>query len=218
MALPSSGSLSLSQIQGEWGGSNPISLSEYYRGSLPNGRTNYGTIPSSGAIDIGDFYGTNAASASIQISSGNSFYQAASQYVGEIRHLFRSNVLAITGYASAPTFSLNGRNTQYVGMNHISTGGWSLQLMDLANPVLIGQGNPTLGHPANSGWTSVVLAGNGGSRTLYRTNATYTQSTVTIAIGGSLYVYASASWSNMGGSQLFPASNNTTNFTVTINP
>ena len=62
MALPSSGSLSLSQIQGEWGGSNPISLSEYYLGSLPTGRTNYGTIPSSGAIDIGDFYGTNAAS------------------------------------------------------------------------------------------------------------------------------------------------------------
>ena len=59
MALPSSGSLSLSQIQGEWGGSNPISLSEYYRGSLPTGRTNYGTIPYSGAIDIGDFYGTN---------------------------------------------------------------------------------------------------------------------------------------------------------------
>ena len=61
MALPSSGSLSLSQIQGEWGGSNPISLSEYYRGSLPTGRTNYGTIPYSGAIDIGDFYGSNAA-------------------------------------------------------------------------------------------------------------------------------------------------------------
>ena len=62
MALPSSGSLSLLQIQGEWGGSAPISLSEYYLGSLPVGRTNYGTIPSSGAIDIGDFYGTNAAS------------------------------------------------------------------------------------------------------------------------------------------------------------
>ena len=61
MALPSSGSLSLSQIQSEWGGSSPISLSEYYRGNLPNGRTNYGTIPSSGAIDIGDFYGSNAA-------------------------------------------------------------------------------------------------------------------------------------------------------------
>lgn len=34
MALSSSGSISLSQIQSEWGGSNPISLSEYYSGSL----------------------------------------------------------------------------------------------------------------------------------------------------------------------------------------
>ena len=34
MALSSSGSISMSQIQSEWGGSNPISLSEYYSGSL----------------------------------------------------------------------------------------------------------------------------------------------------------------------------------------
>tara|TARA_B100002019_G_scaffold283814_1_gene290704 strand:+ start:14 stop:733 length:720 start_codon:yes stop_codon:yes gene_type:complete len=36
MALSSSGSISLSQIQSEWGGSNPISLSEYYNGALAN--------------------------------------------------------------------------------------------------------------------------------------------------------------------------------------
>tara|TARA_B100000925_G_scaffold248647_1_gene199410 strand:+ start:544 stop:1323 length:780 start_codon:yes stop_codon:yes gene_type:complete len=34
MAIPASGSVSFSQIQSEWGGSNPISLSEYYSGSL----------------------------------------------------------------------------------------------------------------------------------------------------------------------------------------
>ena len=34
MAIPASGSVSLSQIQSEWGGSNPISMSEYYSGSL----------------------------------------------------------------------------------------------------------------------------------------------------------------------------------------
>lgn len=34
MAISSSGSVSFSQIQSEWGGSNPISLSEYYSGSL----------------------------------------------------------------------------------------------------------------------------------------------------------------------------------------
>ena len=32
MALTSSGQLKLSEIQTEWGGSNPIGLSEYYTG------------------------------------------------------------------------------------------------------------------------------------------------------------------------------------------
>lgn len=50
MALQSSGAISLSDIQGEFGGSNPISISEYY------GKD---TVPSSGAIDFSDFYGTS---------------------------------------------------------------------------------------------------------------------------------------------------------------
>lgn len=36
MALSSSGAISMSQIQSEWGGSNPIGLNEYYLGSLSN--------------------------------------------------------------------------------------------------------------------------------------------------------------------------------------
>lgn len=32
MALPTSGPISFSQLQAEFGGANPISLSEYYRG------------------------------------------------------------------------------------------------------------------------------------------------------------------------------------------
>ena len=51
-ALPSSGPLSMSDIQGEFDGSNPISLSEYY-GAAPG-------VPSSGTISIGDFYGKSS--------------------------------------------------------------------------------------------------------------------------------------------------------------
>ena len=36
MALSSSGSISLQSIEGEWGGSSPISMSEYYSGALSN--------------------------------------------------------------------------------------------------------------------------------------------------------------------------------------
>ena len=39
MAIPASGSVSLSTIQSEWGGSNPISMSEYYSGSLATNST-----------------------------------------------------------------------------------------------------------------------------------------------------------------------------------
>jgi len=50
MALQTSGAISLSQVQGEFGGSNPISMSEYY-GRDP-------LIPNSGTIDMADFYGS----------------------------------------------------------------------------------------------------------------------------------------------------------------
>ena len=51
MALPSSGNpLSISQIQGEFGGSNPASLSFYYSA--------HSSVPTSGnPISISDFYG-----------------------------------------------------------------------------------------------------------------------------------------------------------------
>ena len=61
MALPTT-SLSFSALQTEFGGSNPISLSEYYRGGsyVPSGTTSsYGTIPTSGAINLGVFRGTS---------------------------------------------------------------------------------------------------------------------------------------------------------------
>jgi hypothetical protein len=53
MVLPSSGPISLNDIQTEFGGSNPISISEYYN-AVPG-------IPASGTITFSDFYGTSSA-------------------------------------------------------------------------------------------------------------------------------------------------------------
>lgn len=53
MALQTTGPISLSNIQAEFGGSNPISISEYYN-------SNYG-VPSSGTIRFSDFYGTHTS-------------------------------------------------------------------------------------------------------------------------------------------------------------
>lgn len=58
MALPSSGTLKISDIAAEFGGSAPHALSEYYRGGgrVPDVSQNNG-VPTSGAISISDFYG-----------------------------------------------------------------------------------------------------------------------------------------------------------------
>lgn len=51
MALQSSGPISNSNVQGEFGGSNPVSLSEYYNAASG--------VPASGPISLSDFYGTS---------------------------------------------------------------------------------------------------------------------------------------------------------------
>jgi len=58
MALPESGPLSLPDIQAEFGGTNPISLSEYYKGGAYVLNTDFApNVPTSGTIKISDFYG-----------------------------------------------------------------------------------------------------------------------------------------------------------------
>ena len=58
-ALQASGAISLGQLQSEFGGSNPVGLSEYYRGGseVPDTGATI-NIPQSGAISLGNFYGT----------------------------------------------------------------------------------------------------------------------------------------------------------------
>lgn len=64
MTLQTSGAISLGNVQTEFGGSNPISFSEYYAGGtyVPSGTSGTnGAVPSSGAISMSKFYGTSAA-------------------------------------------------------------------------------------------------------------------------------------------------------------
>ena len=59
MSIPATGAITMAQIQTEFGGTNQISLNEYYTGSKNSIPTGYG-IPASGAISLGDFRGTQA--------------------------------------------------------------------------------------------------------------------------------------------------------------
>lgn len=69
MPLAGSGTLSINDIAGEFGGrSDPESLSEFYRGGsrVPNNSSNSG-VPTSGTISISNFY--NASNAPVQLGS-----------------------------------------------------------------------------------------------------------------------------------------------------
>jgi len=81
MPLPSSGPLSLTDIQTEFGGSNPIGLNEYYAGGglVPAGTTGTnGAVPSSGQIAISNFYGTAAV---YNLNNSLRFRASASAYL-----------------------------------------------------------------------------------------------------------------------------------------
>lgn len=71
MAISSSGSISLSTIQTEFGGSNPIGINEYYRGGSYVSQNHQNVnVPTSGQVDMAKYRGTNwARSFSITISS-----------------------------------------------------------------------------------------------------------------------------------------------------
>lgn len=60
MTLQASGAISLANLQGEFGGANPIYLSEYYRsgGYVPSWSEG---PPYSGTISLSQFYGASAA-------------------------------------------------------------------------------------------------------------------------------------------------------------
>jgi len=96
MTLPTTGPLSFADIQTEFGGANPISLTEYYAGGayVPSGTSGTnGAVPSSGAISVSSFYGTTLFS----VSGGSTFVSGSSSRLGA------GNVTATTGSATGGT-------------------------------------------------------------------------------------------------------------------
>ena len=65
MTIVSSGTISINSLVGEYGGSSPHAMNEYYRGgSLVSDHSNNANVPTSGTIDLQDFYGANNTSPS----------------------------------------------------------------------------------------------------------------------------------------------------------
>jgi hypothetical protein len=145
MTLPASGPLSFSAIQGEFGGTNPIALPEYY------GRSG---LPASGQISVADFYGKSA---------GTQYAITAGQLLsgGAMSRGFRSAPLAGPFGSMAPT-SYNGISV------------YGIETLDPANNgaqtnfVIYFAGDRTASHP----FTQVqVLDGAGNPFTFLESNA-----------------------------------------------
>ena len=140
MTLPTSGPLSLSDIQTEFGGSNPISLDEYYAGGsyVPAGTTGTnGAVPSSGTISINNFYGTTSALETHTMTIGLS---------GSVWGFQTGSF----GALSPTTSSIYGGAT----VNRISATAISDQTFFGINGVV-----------SNSGWSTIIINGTSFSRT-----------------------------------------------------
>jgi len=101
MALPSSGVLTLDDIQTEFGGTNPIGLSEYYRGGglVPDTAGNAG-IPTSGVISVTDFYGA-ANTIALNFATHGTGTNGASISIGTARS---TRMVHLSGYTTNATF------------------------------------------------------------------------------------------------------------------
>ena len=149
MALPSSGTLSINDIVGEFGGSAPHSLSEYYRGGnfVPDSATN-SDVPTSGQINISDFYGAASQiwDTTVTVGSGAVFGATAYGYtryfytVGNISDNtvdFLSGATLLSLYYSYPSviFTVSGLFSN-TGFSSIDIDGTSLNRTDasFSNP------------------------------------------------------------------------------------
>lgn len=97
MPLQTQGPISLANIQTEFGGSNPISLSEYYKGGIYVSNAVVANIPTSGTISISQFYNASAVARplvsqlSVNVSEGSTTFS-----IQVILYLATANTAGVT--------------------------------------------------------------------------------------------------------------------------
>ena len=147
MTLQTSGTITLSQIQSEHGGANPIGMNELYRGGSnvqnhnnTDGTLNPTAIPTSGTISINQFYGSSNNATVV----GNNFAVMTSgtyQEVGKFPNLYTGYDArtsgSTTGIGSASDNTIRGSNgTDFTVIALFTTNGQFLAL-----PTFVVSGN-----------------------------------------------------------------------------
>lgn len=196
MALPNSGPISLLMIQGEFTGTQPISLSEYYKnGPYVNGYSTAPSVPTSGTIKFSDFYGAShyvPTSRTVVLGNGETFTVpatiASSLYVSLISAGGGTGGNDITaGYPGYPGRAVTGYiivNPGDVILASVGTAGVGGGSGGGASGGTGGQGG-VLGFPGGQGGNSGIIpysgaGGGGGGATAIAKNG----SIVGVAGGG----------------------------------
>lgn len=155
MALPSSGTLSISDIASEFGDTAPNSMSEFYRGGglVPDSATN-SSVPTSGAIAIGNFYGAaNRVAVPLTISANTQNYDVYTQA--------SASPLYVAG-TSDVTLTINPG----ILVGSSSTGTYALSIPGSFNPgdtVTVVNDGVVLGRGGNGGNGGSAPSGGGGA-------------------------------------------------------
>jgi hypothetical protein len=162
MTIVSSGTISINSLVAEYGGSAPHAMNEYYRGGgLVADHSNNANVPTSGTIDLADFYGANNTSPSPTQHN----YSMTTGTNGVLEYGFHTG-----NYGS---ISPNPQSTAFAS-------GWNPTITKFNSTTVKANSTITLecsGTLANSGWDRVVLApslnSSGSGQTLYRSGGNH---------------------------------------------
>ena len=157
-----------------------------------------------------------------QIASGNSSYVAGGEYnvssynMRSTLHTPSVNFDGVAYVTTRPTFTMNGRDTQFMRLLFNINNDLLLDLFDLSSSAASEGVANTAGVPANSGFTRMKLKNSSGTviRNLTRSSATYSAISSTGYNGNSFRYVGQWSWASQANP--FPSSNNTTLFSIEL--
>ena len=171
MTLPASGTIKASQIQTEFGGSNPISMSEYY--GLDSG------IPSTGPIKFSNFYG-KVINATRTINATTNF---------NARTDFQNNATIVGGKATSAAVYANNQPVKYyitvngtIGATGTGSYAFDMGTFPAGTTIYLTNNSYIVGAGGAGGGTNGGTGGPGGPALILR-NTTYITNNGTISGG-----------------------------------
>jgi hypothetical protein len=236
MAIPPTGPVTLATLQTEYGGTDPISLNEYYRGGayVPVG-AGTATIPSSGAISLDNFRGTSktatvgyaiiggGGAGGFGVGDGGEEYRGTYGSAGGTSSISGPNFQTITAAGGGGGQNCGGERGQlgYAGASTVfgsGGAGGSLNANGGAAPSSsYGAGGGGGGGDDGSTYDAGGCSGSGGGAGTYRNGTVEvvygTELTITIGAGGPTNAVGYAGGAGAAGYCEITWNGNTTVFT-----